>query len=79
MKSSRLRYVTGISKKASWPSVPLSAAASHLGYVSHAVGRPLQWDAANERIIGDDEADALLRNVNYREPWELNPLGAAFA
>jgi len=41
----------------------------HLGYVSQTLGRPLRWDAENERIVGDDEADQLLQRCAYREPW----------
>ncbi len=44
----------------------------HLGYVSQAVGRALQWDAAQEQIIGDEEANTLLHAVSYREPWRLS-------
>jgi len=43
----------------------------HLGYVSNAVDRPLRWDAQSEQIVGDDEADKLLKTVPYRKPWEL--------
>jgi len=43
----------------------------HLGYVSHALARPLQWDPASERIVDDEEADRLLRSVAYRKPWVL--------
>jgi len=42
-----------------------------LGYVSDALQRTLKWDAQAERIVGDDEADRLLQNVSYREPWKL--------
>lgn len=41
----------------------------HLGYVSNAVGRPLRWDPEHERVIGDDQADKLLKAVSYRKPW----------
>jgi predicted dehydrogenase len=41
----------------------------HLGYVSCTLGRPLRWDAENERIVGDDEADQLLQKCDYRKPW----------
>jgi hypothetical protein len=41
----------------------------HLGYVSQTLGRPLRWDAENERIVGDDEADQLLQKYTYRKPW----------
>ncbi len=30
---------------------------------------PLDWDSATERVIGDDEADELLKKVHYRSPW----------
>ena len=43
----------------------------HLGYVSDALGRPLKWDPAKEMIIGDPEADKLLKMVNYRGDWKL--------
>lgn len=42
----------------------------HLGYVSNALGRPIEWDPVNERVIDDDEADTLLKTVTYREPWK---------
>jgi predicted dehydrogenase len=44
----------------------------HLGYVSYAVGRPLQWNTADERIADDEEADNMLRDMPYREPWALD-------
>jgi len=44
-----------------------------LGYVANAVGRPLRWDAEAERIVGDDEAERLLKAVSYREPWQFAP------
>lgn len=43
----------------------------HLGIVSQAVGRPLKWDPKTETIIGDREAEALLKSVDYRRPWKL--------
>ena len=43
----------------------------HLGYVSHAVGRGLRWDAREERITNDDEANELLHAHQYRRPWKL--------
>ncbi|MEC7907461.1 MAG: Gfo/Idh/MocA family oxidoreductase [Verrucomicrobiota bacterium] len=43
----------------------------HLGIVSQAVGRPLKWDPKTETIIGDEEADRLLKAVPYRKPWKL--------
>lgn len=43
----------------------------HLGYVSYALGRPLQWDAEREKVVGDDEANSLLAPASYREPWRI--------
>ncbi len=43
----------------------------HLGYVSQALGRPLKWDPAKELVVGDDEADKLLKRINYRGDWKI--------
>jgi hypothetical protein len=32
------------------------------------LGRSLTWDPANHQIVGDDEANRLLRRP-YRKPW----------
>ncbi len=32
------------------------------------LGRTLTWDAAKQQVVGDDEANKLLRRP-YREPW----------
>ncbi|MDC0308009.1 gfo/Idh/MocA family oxidoreductase, partial [Planctomycetaceae bacterium] len=45
----------------------------HLGYVSHALGRPLNWNAKSETVVDDGEANKLLNTVNYREPWKEIP------
>ena len=42
-----------------------------LGYVSCKLGRPLRWDAKEQRVEGDAEADRQLREVTYRSPWKL--------
>lgn len=42
----------------------------HLGYVAQAVGRPLKWHPQTEQIVGDAEADKLLKYVEYRSGWE---------
>lgn len=42
----------------------------HLLGIAHKVRRQIRWDAANERIPGDPEADALLTKT-YRAPWKL--------
>ena len=41
----------------------------HLGYVSQELGRPLRWDAANEIVIDDNEANELLHAHEIREQW----------
>lgn len=43
----------------------------HVGYVSNALGRPLNWDAKNQQVVDDSEANALLYEHAYREPWTL--------
>jgi predicted dehydrogenase len=43
----------------------------HLGMVSQTVGRPLRWDPKGETIIGDTEAETLLKEIHYRKPWKL--------
>ena len=42
---------------------------SLLGMLSLKVGRSLRWDGEKEVIIGDAEANKLLRRT-YRDPWE---------
>jgi predicted dehydrogenase len=51
----------------------LSAVMCHLGNLSTRLGRSLTWDAVHERIVGDDEANALLTKA-YRKPWTLEGL-----
>jgi predicted dehydrogenase len=43
----------------------------HLGYVSQALGRALNWDPEQELVIDDDEANRLLAQHGYRKPWNL--------
>lgn len=43
----------------------------HLGYVSDALGRALEWDPAKEVVVGDAEADKLLKTIDYRGEWKL--------
>ncbi|MHC4908253.1 MAG: gfo/Idh/MocA family oxidoreductase, partial [Planctomycetota bacterium] len=47
-----------------------SISIAHLGNISMQVGRPLQWDPAAERIVGDEGADRLLDRA-MRAPWRL--------
>lgn len=43
----------------------------HLAKISAQLRKPLQWDAAAEQIVGDEQADQLLKKVEYREPWQV--------
>ncbi len=42
---------------------------SLLGMLSFKLGRSIEWDGAKEKIIGDEEANKLLRR-EYRGPWK---------
>ena len=48
----------------------LSAALPHLGNIAYRTGARIEWDAAKERCIGNDEANRLLSR-EYRKPWAL--------
>ncbi len=43
----------------------------HLGHISQIVGRKLRWNPKTEKVIGDREANKLLKTVDYRRPWKL--------
>ena len=45
-----------------------SSAACILANLSMKLGRSLEWDEANARVAGDEEANRLLRRT-YRAPW----------
>lgn len=49
----------------------------HLAYVSWKLKRPLQWNAADETIVGDDEANRLLYHIDYRSPWSFAEVESA--
>ncbi len=42
---------------------------AHLSLIAIALGRKLKWDPAKERFVGDDEANARLKPITWREPW----------
>lgn len=42
---------------------------SHLGMIAYKVGRSIQWDGAQEKIVNDDAANVLLKR-EYRGDWE---------
>jgi predicted dehydrogenase len=46
----------------------ISSASCILANVSMQLGRSLKWDAAQGRVVGDEEANLLLRRP-YRAPW----------
>src|SRR5262245_7526731 len=46
----------------------ISTACCILANLSMRLGRTLTWDAAKQRVTGDDEANRLLRRP-YRKPW----------
>jgi predicted dehydrogenase len=46
----------------------LSTALCELGNISQQLGRSLTWDAEREQVVGDEEANKLLRR-EYRKPW----------
>lgn len=46
----------------------ISSASCILGNISMQLGRTLKWDAAQGRVVGDEEANRLLRRP-YRNPW----------
>lgn len=51
-----------------------SASLCHLGNIATRLGRSLMFDPATEQIVGDDEANGLVRR-QYREHWST-PAGA---
>jgi hypothetical protein len=46
----------------------ISTSACILANMSMKLGRSLKWDAAQGRVVGDDEANGLLQRA-YRAPW----------
>jgi predicted dehydrogenase len=46
----------------------ISTASCILGNLALQLHRTLAWDAQNQRVVGDDEANRLLRRP-YRRPW----------
>jgi predicted dehydrogenase len=50
-----------------------TATVCHLGTIAALLGRPLRWDPAEERFLGDDEANQMITR-KMREPWGLQTL-----
>jgi hypothetical protein len=46
----------------------LSTSLCHLGNISTRLGRSLDFDPATEQVVGDEEANRLVRR-EYREHW----------
>jgi len=46
-----------------------STSMSLLGMLSYKLGRSIQWDGVKERVVGDPEANKLLKR-DYRAPWQ---------
>ena len=46
----------------------LSTSLSHLGNIAYKTGRKLTFDGTAEKFINDDEANALLKRAEYRQP-----------
>ncbi len=47
---------------------------SLLGMLSYKLGRSIQWDGEKEEVVGDPEANKLLRRT-YRGPWKYPEIG----
>jgi predicted dehydrogenase len=47
-----------------------TATACHLANIALRLSRKIEWDAAAEKIIGDDEASAMLARA-WRPPWKV--------
>lgn len=48
-----------------------SASVGHLACIAIQTGRKIKWDPANEKIVGDPDAERLLGRA-YRAPWRLD-------
>ena len=47
----------------------ISTSACILANIAMTLGRTLEWDEEKGAVVGDEEANALLRRP-YRAPWE---------
>ena len=43
----------------------------HLAYLSHAFGKPIEWDPKAEKVVGNDDAQEKLMALPYRGDWTL--------
>ena len=44
----------------------------HLAYVSAELDRKLNWDADKEVVVDDEQANQVLNQVSYRDPWIID-------
>jgi hypothetical protein len=49
-----------------------SASVCHLGNISIRLGRKIEWDAEKQEIVGDAEANAMLKR-EQRAPYQISP------
>jgi predicted dehydrogenase len=49
---------------------------AHLGLIAIDLGRKLRWDPARERFVGDAPANARLKPIQWRAPWDELAQGA---
>ena len=47
-----------------------SVSVCHLANIAIRLGRKIQWDPVQEAVVGDEEANRLLK-PEMREPWTL--------
>ena len=68
-------FLDGIKSRKECIAPPLishrSITPGHLAYVAHELGRKLQWDPEKEMVKDDQEADKLLKAIDYRAPWAI--------
>ncbi len=51
-----------------------STALAHLGNISYRLDRELEFDGDEEQFVDDDEADAMLKREEYRDPYVVPDL-----
>jgi hypothetical protein len=73
--TSHMRNFLDCMRSRATPLAPLDAAIrsdtiSHLGNAAIRLERPVRWDPVAERVIGDDEAEAML-NRPLRAKWDM--------
>ena len=49
-----------------------SASVAHLANISIRLGRKIEWDAEKQEVVGDNEANAMLKRAQ-RAPYQISP------